>query len=108
MSNHLFLLLNFDWGGENMIKVSMSKDMQKLIDERAEMLNMTNIEYLKMLASLDISIQRYNEINQTLDTLINKIMHYQKVLGIGYLPLNEIPILQITNTTFDDESNDKK
>lgn len=91
-----------------MIKVSMSKDMQKLIDERAEMLNMTNIEYLKMLASLDISIQRYNEINKMLDTLINKIVHYQKVLGIGYLSLNEIPILQITNTTFDDESNDKK
>ena len=86
-----------------MIKVSMTKDMQELVEVRAAELNLSNPEYLRILANLDISMERYEQLSIMINVLYNKILQYQKKLGIHCAPLQECPVINLS--TIEDEFN---
>ena len=88
-----------------MIKVSTTKDMQELIENRALELNISNPEYLRILANLDIAMQRYQQLTFLINLLYNKILKYQKILDIHCAPILEMPMINMEKVSINGENN---
>lgn len=74
------------------IKFSVSDDFKKLINQRTAKLNISNAEYFRTLAGLDISLERYQLLIKHLDYLYEKINNYHQMLGIYSTPLRDVVI----------------
>lgn len=77
------------------IKVSVSDFLKDQVKSRAEELGVTAPEYFRMLAHLDISIQRYQSLVAYINLLYNKINDTQKRLGMYATPIQEVPIIKL-------------
>ncbi len=77
------------------IKVTLPSDLKDLIKNRAGMLNLTCPEYLRLLADLDISLDRYQTLVTYINMLYNKINDFHEQLGIVATPLQEPPLIKI-------------
>ena len=77
------------------VKVSIPSPMKDQIKERTEKLGLSNSEYLRLLATLDISIQRYQNLVTYVNLLYNKINDIQVQLGIYSAPIQEIPTVKL-------------
>ena len=77
------------------VKVSLSSNMKELIKNRASELEMSCPEYLRLLADLDISIQRYQNLVTYINMLYNKIQDCHDKLGIAATPLQEPPLIKL-------------
>lgn len=77
------------------IKVSISNFMKDQIKLRAEELGVSNSEYFRLLASLDISIQRYQNLVTHINLLYNKINDTQMKLKMYSTPIQEIPTIKL-------------
>lgn len=77
------------------IKVSVSGPMKDQIKTRAEELGLSNSEYFRILANLDISIQRYQSLVTYVNLLYNRITDMQVQLGIYSAPIQEIPTVKL-------------
>ena len=74
------------------MKLSVSDDFKKIINQRASKLNISNVEYFRTLACLDISLERYQLLATHLTCLYDKIVAYQQKLGIYATPLKDVMI----------------
>ena len=77
------------------VKVSIPGPMKDQIKARTEKLGLSNSEYLRLLATLDISIQRYQNLVTYVNLLYNKINDIQVQLGIYSAPIQEIPTVKL-------------
>ena len=77
------------------VKVSIPSPMKDQIKTRTEKLGLSNSEYLRLLATLDISIQRYQNLVTYVNLLYNKINDIQVQLGIYSAPIQEIPTVKL-------------
>jgi len=77
------------------IKVSVSGPMKDQVKTRAEELGLSNSEYFRILANLDISIQRYQSLVTYVNLLYNRINDMQVQLGIYSAPIQEIPTVKL-------------
>ena len=77
------------------VKVSIPSPMKDQIKARTEKLGLSNSEYLRLLATLDISIQRYQNLVTYVNLLYNKINDIQVQLGIYSAPIQEIPTVKL-------------
>lgn len=79
------------------IRVSVPYELKKLIQERAEDLNISSAEYLRTLADLDISIQRYQSLSLYLNVLYTNICDIQTKLDMVLAPIQKAPIFELEN-----------
>lgn len=77
------------------IKVSVSSFMKDQVRDRAENLGLSNSEYFRTLADLDIAIQRYQHLVTYINVLYNKINDMQSQLGMYATPIQEIPTIKL-------------
>lgn len=77
------------------IRVSVSGNLKDHIKSRSEELGVTSPEYLRMLASLDISIMRYQSLVTYINILYNNINDLHHKLGMYATPLQEVPIVKL-------------
>ena len=77
------------------IRVSVTDDLKDLIKARADELNISSPEYLRMLANLDISLQRYQHLVTYINVMYNRIVDLHKELGVYATPLQDVPIVKI-------------
>lgn len=77
------------------VKVSVSGAMKDQVKTRAEELGLSNSEYFRILANLDISIQRYQSLVTYVNLLYNRINDMQVQLGIYSAPIQEIPTVKL-------------
>lgn len=77
------------------IKVSVSSFMKDQVKDRAENLGLSNSEYFRTLADLDIAIQRYQHLVTYINVLYNKITNMQVQLGMHATPLQEVPTIKL-------------
>ena len=69
----------------------VSKDLYESIVLRSQALGVSQSEYLRMLVTLDIAIQKYLDVSPKLNNLHNKIVGMQDKLGM-YPPILMDPI----------------
>ena len=79
------------------IKVSVSSFLKEQVKARTEELGISVPEYFRMLAHLDISIQRYQSLVAYINLLYNKINDTQNQLGMYATPLQEVPTIKLDN-----------
>lgn len=79
----------------DIVKVTVPITLKEQIRDRAEKLGMTTPEYLRTLASLDVTTQNYQEMAICINLLYNQIIDYQKTLDIHCMPIQEVPIVKI-------------
>lgn len=78
------------------VRAYMSSDLNEQITNRSEELEISKSEYMRLLASLDISIQRYQQLITYINLLHNRINEIHSKLGIYVTPLqNEAPIISL-------------
>lgn len=70
------------------LPVDLSEDVTK----RTEELNISKSEYLRTLATLDISIQMYQKLCNYLNYLYNNINNIQNQLGMFSTPLEPFQV----------------
>lgn len=80
------------------IKVSVSSFMKDQVRERAENLGLSNSEYFRTLADLDIAIQRYQHLVTYINVLYNKINEMQLQLGMYATSIQEVPTIKLEST----------
>lgn len=79
----------------DIVKVTVPNTLREQMRLRAEKLGMTTPEYLRTLASLDVTTQNYQEMAICVNLLYNQIVDYQKALDIHCMPVQEVPIVKI-------------
>lgn len=76
------------------VKVSIPHDLKENVAARVEELNLNSVsEYFRLLANLDISVQRYQKLASYINMLYNKINEIHTNMGIFATPLQEIPVI---------------
>lgn len=80
----------------DIVKVSVPDDLKIKLKERASNLGITIPEYLRTLANLDISVKNYQELAIYINVLYNRINDYHKTLDIHCMPVQEVPIISMT------------
>lgn len=81
------------------IRVSVANELHDLIKSRAEELDITNPEYIRMLVNLDISLQRYQSLVTYINVLYNKINDLHHRLGIYATPIQEAPLIKMDSVS---------
>lgn len=80
------------------IKVSLSHELKNNVNKRVEELGLSSTsEYFRLLAGLDISIQRYQSMVAYINLVYNKINETHETLGIYATPLQDAPIINMQN-----------
>lgn len=80
------------------IKISLSHDTKHSVVRRSTELGLSGTsEYFRLLADLDISVQRYQSLVTYINLLYNRICETQQKLGIYATPLQEVPIINLQN-----------
>ncbi len=76
------------------VKISIPHDLKMNVVSRIEELNLNSLsEYFRLLANLDISVQRYQKLNTYINHLYNKINEIHNNMGIFATPIQEIPLI---------------
>lgn len=75
------------------IRVYMPEYLINNIDERCAELNINRSEYLRTLANLDISVQRYQQLTRYANQMFNNINNIHAELGVFVTPLQEVPMI---------------
>lgn len=73
----------------------MPSELNDDVIKRSEELEMSKSEYLRMLATLDISVQRYQQLVTYINLLYNRINEIHQKLGVYATPLQDVPIINI-------------
>ena len=69
------------------VKTSVPTDIYDNILKRCKNLNLTKAEYLRLLISLDIDIQKYQKLVQYIYILYNDIVSKQETLKLQVTPV---------------------
>lgn len=69
------------------VKTSVSTDIYDNVVKRCKNLNLTKAEYLRLLISLDIDIQKYQKLVQYIYVLYNDIVSKQETLKLQVTPV---------------------
>lgn len=77
------------------LKVSVSSYIKDQVKSRAEELGISNAEYFRILADLDLSVQRYQSLVTYVNMLYNKIDEIQLKLGVYSAPIQAIPTVKL-------------
>lgn len=77
------------------VKVSVSSLMKDQVKKRAESLGLSSSEYFRILADLDIGVQRYQSLVTYINVLYNKINEMQLQLGMYATPIQEVPTVKL-------------
>lgn len=75
------------------IRTYMSRELNDEVVKRSKELGMSKSEYMRLLASLDIAVQRYQELTTHINLLHNRINEFHQELGIYATPLEDVPII---------------
>lgn len=80
------------------VKISLPRDLKDNVALRIEELGLSgNSEYFRLLANLDISVQRYQSLVTYINLLYNRINEVHQKLGIYATPLQDVPIINLQN-----------
>lgn len=80
------------------VKISLPRDLKDNVAVRVEELGLSgNSEYFRLLANLDISVQRYQSLVTYINLLYNRINEVHQKLGIYVTPLQDVPIINLQN-----------
>lgn len=80
------------------IKVSLPHELKLNVVARVEELGLgSTSEYFRLLANLDISIQRYQKLTTYISMLYSKINEINANMGIYAMPLQEVQIVKLEN-----------
>ena len=71
----------------------MSSDLNNEVTRRSEELGISKSEYMRLLVSLDISVQRYQQLITYINLLHNRINEIHSKLDIYATPLQEAQIV---------------
>lgn len=77
------------------IRVYMTDDLIKSIDNRCEKLKINRSEYLRTLVNLDDSVQKYQKLTKYANLMYNTINNIHSELGIFVTPLQEVSVMNI-------------
>lgn len=69
------------------VKTSVPTDIYDNVVKRCKNLNLTKAEYLRLLISLDIDIQKYQKLVQYIYILYNDIVSKQETLKLQVTPV---------------------
>lgn len=77
------------------VRAYIPSELNDDVIKRSEELDISKSEYLRMLVTLDISVQRYQELVTYINLLYGKINDTHQKLGIYATPLQNVPIINI-------------
>ena len=77
------------------VRAYMPSELNDDVVKRSEELEMSKSEYLRMLATLDISVQRYQQLVTYINLLYNRINEIYQKLGVYATPLQDVPIINM-------------
>ena len=77
------------------VRAYIPSELNDDVIKRSEELDISKSEYLRMLVTLDISVQRYQELVTYINLLYSKINDTHQKLGIYATPLHDVPIINI-------------
>ena len=77
------------------VRAYMPSELNDDVVKRSEELEMSKSEYLRMLATLDISVQRYQQLVTYINLLYNRISEIHQKLGVYATPLQDVPIINM-------------
>ena len=77
------------------VRAYMPSELNDDVVKRGEELEMSKSEYLRMLATLDISVQRYQQLVTYINLLYNRINEIHQKLGVYATPLQDVPIINM-------------
>lgn len=77
------------------IRVYMTDDLIKSIDDRCEKLKINRSEYLRTLVNLDDSVQKYQKLTKYANLMYNTINSIHSELDIFVTPLQEVSVMNI-------------
>ena len=69
------------------VKTSVPTDIYDNVVKRCKSLNLTKAEYLRLLISLDIDVQKYQKLVQYIYILYNNIVSKQETLKLHVTPV---------------------
>lgn len=69
------------------VKTSVPTDISDNVVKRCKNLNLTKAEYLRLLISLDIDVQKYQKLVQYIYILYNDIVSKQEALKLQVTPV---------------------
>ena len=69
------------------VKTSVPTDIYDNVVKRCKSLNLTKAEYLRLLISLDIDVQKYQKLVQYIYILYNNIVSKQETLKLQVTPV---------------------
>ena len=69
------------------VKTSVPTDIYDNVVKRCKSLNLTKAEYLRLLISLDIEVQKYQKLVQYIYILYNNIVSKQETLKLQVTPV---------------------
>ena len=69
------------------VKTSVPTDIYDNVVKRCRSLNLTKAEYLRLLISLDIDVQKYQKLVQYIYILYNSIVRKQETLKLQVTPV---------------------
>lgn len=75
------------------VRTYMSRELNDEVVKRSKELGMSKSVYMRLLASLDIAVQRYQELTTYINLLHNRINEFHQELGIYATPLEDVPII---------------
>ena len=77
------------------VRAYMPSELNDDVVKRSEELEMSKSEYLRKLATLDISVQRYQQLVTYINLLYNRINEIHQKLGVYATPLQDVPIINM-------------
>lgn len=77
------------------VRAYMPSELNDDVVKRSEELEMSKSEYLRMLATLDISVQRYQQLVTYINLLYNRINEIHQKLGVYATSLQDVPIINM-------------
>lgn len=77
------------------IKVSVNDELKEKISSRADDLGVSNSEYLRIVATLDLNIQKYQRLVTYINVVYNDILDLQERLNQYANPLQEAPLIRL-------------
>lgn len=77
------------------VRAYIPSELNDDVIKRSAELNISKSEYLRMLVTLDISVQRYQELVTYINLLYNRINEIHQKLGVYATPLQDVPIINM-------------
>lgn len=77
------------------VRAYIPSELNDNIIKRSVELDISKSEYLRTLVTLDVSVQKYQELVTYINLLYGKINDTHQKLGIYATPLQDVPIINI-------------